>query len=181
MIMPNILIETLLWQFELTWRLASDFHLPHLTDENSLWEPVPGSWNVRCLANGKWTHDWADVEPSPAPAVTIGWITWQMIWWWSGLIAASKGQKPASHERVIWPGSAEAACRQLQALAREWSGILSGLNDLDLERPVVYLWPEPRPLRLVAAWANSELMKNIAEIGIIRHQFETSRVKAREE
>lgn len=178
--MEYTLSATLRWQFDLTWMLARDFHLPHLTDEGCLWEPVAGSWSVRRSPGGEWTHDWSDVEPTPAPTVTVGWITWQMIWWWSGLIAASKGQKPMSHEEVLWPGSAQGVRQRLEELAEEWSRTIAGLSDLELERPIDYMWSEPQPMRIVVAWANSELMKNIAEMGILRHQFEAWKLHAQQ-
>lgn len=36
-------------------------------------------------------------------------------------------------------------------------------------------WADPGPLRLTIAWATSELMKNIAEIGCVRHLFAAMR------
>jgi hypothetical protein len=65
--------------------------------------------------------------------------------------------------------------RRLETLSTEWADTLSRLDDADLERPLAYPWPEARPLRLAIAWANAELMKNVAEIGCIRHLFEASR------
>jgi hypothetical protein len=65
--------------------------------------------------------------------------------------------------------------RRLEALSTEWSDVLSRLDDSDLERPLTYPWREPRPLRLALAWANGELMKNVAEIGYVRLLFEASR------
>jgi hypothetical protein len=155
---------TLRWQFQLTWRLAAEVHLPALTDEACLWEPAPGSWTVRQSTDGKWRPDWSVPEPDPAPPTTIGW-----------LLAAICKDTPAAHHEVAWPGSADAVLGCLDTLSTEWTEVLSGLDDGDLERPLAYPWSEPRPLRIALAWANSELMKNIAEIGCIRHIFEASR------
>lgn len=80
---------------------------------------------------------------------------------------------------VMWPGSAQAVRDRLEELAEEWSSTLAGLSDLDLERSIYYMWSEPQPMRIVVAWANSELMKNIAEIGILRHQFEASKTHSK--
>ena len=168
-------LQTLQWQFRLTWKLAAEYHFPALTDEACLWEPAPGSWTVRQSKDGNWRPDWAEPEPDPAPPVTIGWVTWHLIWWWSGLLAAVRNETPAAHHEVAWPGSAVAVVRRLENLSTEWAGALTRLEDVDLERPLAYPWSEPRPLRLALAWANSELMKNIAEIGCIRHLFEASR------
>jgi hypothetical protein len=168
-------LQTLRWQFQLTWRLAADVHLPALTDDACLWEPAAGSWTVRQSTDGKWRPDWVVPEPDPAPPVTIGWLTWHLIWWWSGLLAALRNETPAAHHEVAWPGSADAVVGRLKTLSTEWADTLSRLDDGDLERPLAYPWPEARPLRLALAWANSELMKNVAEIGCIRHLFEASR------
>ncbi len=167
-------LETLRWQFRLTWKLAADVHLPALTDEACLWEPAHGSWTVRQSADGRWRPDWADAEPDPPPPTTIAWLTWHLIWWWSGLLAAVRAETPAAHHEVDWPGSADAVVRRLEVLSSEWSDVLSRLDDGDLERPLAYPWREPRPLRLALAWANSELMKNVAEIGYVRLLFEAS-------
>jgi hypothetical protein len=172
---PASQLQTLQWQFRMTWRLAAEMHLPALTDEACLWEPAPGCWTVRQSADGKWRPDWAEPEPDPAPPVTIGWLTWHLIWWWSGLLSAMRNETPAAHHEVTWPGSAEAVVRRLQSLSSEWEEVLSGLDEGDLERPISYPWTEPRPLRIALAWGNIELMKNIAEVGCIRHIFAASR------
>lgn len=167
-------LETLRWQFGLTWRLA-EVHLPALTDEACFWEPAPGAWTVRQSADGGWRPDWEVPEPDPAPPVTIGWLTWHLIWWWSALLAAIRNEPTIPRDEVLWPGSASAAVGRLRRLAAEWTELLSAFDEGDLERPLAYPWPEPRPLSLAIAWANSELMKNVAEIGAVRHIFVASR------
>jgi DinB family protein len=167
-------LDTLRWQFQLTWRLAG-YHLPALTDDACLWEPAPGAWTVRRAADGVWRADFAESEPDPAPPVTIGWLTWQIVWWWSNLQAAQRGEAAAGHRDVPWPGSAAAVRAKLDQLSAAWSETLGGLSEADLERPFAYPWSEPRPLRLALAWANAELMKNVAEIGAVRHVFEASK------
>jgi hypothetical protein len=172
--MSSSQLETLRWQFQLTWRLARA-HLPALSDRECLWEPAVGCWTVRRSPDGAWRPDWAETEPDPAPAITIGWLTWHLIWWWSGLLGAMRQQAPVAREDVFWPGSAVATVKRLEELSSAWADVLAGLDDADLERPFAYPWTEPRPLRIALAWANSELMKNIAEIGCMRHLFEASR------
>ncbi|MDQ2693655.1 MAG: DinB family protein [Chloroflexota bacterium] len=167
-------MDTLRWQFGLTWKLA-EFYLPALTDHACLWEPMPGSWNVRLSPDGKWHPDWVEPEPDPVPTVTIGWLTWHILWWWSGLIATIREEAPIPRESIFWPGSAEAVRRQLAGLSADWTGMLSGLQENDLEEPCTYPWREPRPLRYAVAWCNSELMKNIAEIGYGLHLFDAAR------
>ena len=167
-------LDTLRWQFTLVTRLAAH-HLPALTDDMCLWRPAPSAWTVRQDADGNWRPDWADVEPDPAPPATIGWITWHLIWWRSSLIAAARGETPPARESVLWPGGAAAAVAQLDSLTAEWSALLAALTENDLDRPIAYPWAEPQPLRRALAWANLELMKNIAEIGDMRRLYDASR------
>jgi hypothetical protein len=172
---PSSLLQTLRWQFELTWKLASQYHLPFLTDDVCLWEPASNSWTVRRLPNGRWRPDWVEPEPDPPPTTSIGWLTWLLIWWWSGLLAVVRKEMPVSRDEMDWPGSAGAAVQRLESLALDWEKFLSELDEGDLDMPVAYPWQEPRPLRIALAWVNIELMKNIAEIGCIRHLFEAYR------
>jgi hypothetical protein len=175
--MTSSQVDTLRWQFGLTWKLT-EFYLPALTDNACLWEPTPGGWNVRLSPDGTWRPDWVAPEPDPAPTVTIGWLTWHIIWWWSGLFSALRDETPAPRETIFWPGSAEAVRQQLVALSEGWTDVLSGLEDNDLSRPFTYPWTEPRPLSYAVAWCNSELMKNVAEIGYVLRLFESSRRQA---
>src|SRR5205823_941065 len=80
-----------------------------------------------------------------APPVTIAWILWHLIWWWSALIALMRDETPAPREHVGWPGSAAATVELLESMSQHWSGILANLTEQDLERPFAYPWPEPRP------------------------------------
>jgi DinB superfamily len=168
-------LQMLRWQFDLTWRLAG-YHIPALTDEACLWEPASGSWTVRRSADGAWRPDWSDKEPDPAPPVTIGWLTWHLIWWWSGARAALRQEAAVTRESVVWPGSADSVKRDLDVLAKDWSEILSRLTESDLETQLAYPWKEPRAAWHTLAWANAELMKNISEIGVVRHLYENARV-----
>lgn len=163
-------LEILRWQFSLVWRLAQH-HIPKLTDEACLFEPAPGSWSVRRRADGTWHPDWADRQPDPPPPVTIGWLTWQILWWWSSLTEAVADGRIPSREEVLWPGTARDTIEELQSLSARWTDILAGLEPSDLDRLVSYPWKEKRRLAIALAWANSELMKNIAEIGVLRHLF----------
>ncbi|HMO13404.1 MAG TPA: DinB family protein [Pirellulaceae bacterium] len=170
--MGRIIVDTLQWQYNLTWQLASEYHLSSLSDEECHWQPAENCWAVFQLPDGTWGHDWADEEPASAPSVTIGWITWQIIWWWSGLLASYKRELPPDHQAVKWPENAAGVRATLHELHTQWSEILAELCDNDLEQGFSFPWPEPQPFRLAIAWSNSELMKNVAEIGILRHCYQ---------
>src|SRR2546422_4647351 len=47
--------------------------LDGLTEAEYFWQPVPGSWTLRQLADGRWDADYAYPDPEPAPFTTIAW------------------------------------------------------------------------------------------------------------
>ncbi|OCB44103.1 damage-inducible protein DinB [Mycobacterium vulneris] len=157
-------------QFGLAWALA-DLHLSALSDEDHLWEPGPLVWTVHEDASGQWRPDFADIEPDPVPAPTIGWLTWHMIFWWSNALAHVDGRPPAPHSEIDWPGPA-AAVHRIRVLSARWSGLLDSLTDTDLLVPAAFPWgPDSgRSLADMVLWLNVELTKNAAEIGQLRLQ-----------
>ncbi|MBE9376556.1 hypothetical protein IQ251_19065 [Saccharopolyspora sp. HNM0983] len=59
------------WQFELTWSLL-DLHLVELVEEDFLAEPARHCWTMHRADDGGWVPDFAETEPDPLPAPTIG-------------------------------------------------------------------------------------------------------------
>jgi hypothetical protein len=61
-------------QFDLQWNLAHGPSLETLTDEEYLWEPVPGCWSIRPTGpGGRGEFEDARPDPEPAPVTTIAW------------------------------------------------------------------------------------------------------------
>jgi len=159
------------WQFRTAWRLAEEVHLPRLTDAMCVWRPQPASWTVHRAPDGRWSPDWADEDPrEPAPP-SIGWLTWHLIWWWSDALAVLRGAPVAERSDVLWPGSAHSAVAEIRRIAQAWDEAIEHLSARELQAPVAFPWPEPRPLIYTIAWVNLELMKNVAEIGTVANLF----------
>ncbi|MFB6555246.1 DinB family protein [Streptomyces sp. NPDC056405] len=111
-------------------------------------------------------------EPDPVPALTIGWVTWHIGYWWTATLRHCF-QDPAPSERaeVFWPGTAEGAVDWLRGLHRQWRARLGDLTDTELDstdRTVTLPWGEGMSLADVAGRVNVELTKNVAEIGLLR-------------
>lgn len=53
--------------------------LEGLTDDEYLWEPVPGCWSVRRRDDGRWAVDQVLPSPTPEPLTTIAWRLWHLI------------------------------------------------------------------------------------------------------
>lgn len=152
--------DLLRWQFEMTWSLF-EYHLDLLTPDDILWEPKnPNIITMR--HNGThWERDWPTPEQEATGVATIGWLTWHIGWWWT---AASDHVQQREPREVEWPGPAK-AIDWLRELHAEW---LDVLKDADLDTPTTFPWPEGMTVAHTVAWVNSELMKNVAEIGQLR-------------
>ncbi|WKG01226.1 DinB family protein [Mycolicibacterium sp. HK-90] len=162
------MIAELRRQFDLAWALT-DLHLSALSDEDHLWEPGPLVWTVHQDSSGRWRPDFAEIEPDPIPVPTIGWLSWHIIFWWSGALADVDGQTPPAPTEIEWPGPG-AAVQRIRVLSARWSGLLESLTDTDLLAPVTFPWGKDagRSLGDMAMWLNIELTKNASEIGQLR-------------
>ena len=100
--------------------------LDGLTDEEYLWEPVPGAWSIRPRAEartamaagcGDLVADFEFPEPEPAPVTTIAWRLGHVIVGIFGARnAAHFGGPPMDYTSVEWPGDAASALAMLDDL-----------------------------------------------------------------
>ncbi|CAL9488371.1 DinB family protein [Streptomyces sp. enrichment culture] len=163
-------------QFELTWSLF-EYHLERLEPEDFLWEPATPCWTLHRTADGTWVPDWAETEPDPVPVPTVAWLTWHLGWWWSVALDHLDGRPPRERTDIGWPGEGTPTVEWLRSLRTEWLTALDRLTDADLDATAPFPWPDD-PAHSVAdmlAWANAELMKNVAEIGQLRLLHAVSR------
>lgn len=168
--MPVARVELLLRQLDITWALF-EHHAEGLSDAQCLWAPADHHWTVRPDENGNWIADFAETEPDPVPAVTIGWITWHIGYWWSTVLECLDVDAQAMRAVKHWPGNARDAVGWLRDLHDRWRERLVGMTDPDLDStdPTAQLpWGAGMTLGDVAGWVNVELTKNVAEIGALR-------------
>ena len=98
------------------------------------------------------------------------WLQWHVGLWWSVAADRAFGEGTLDRESITWPGTATAATAWLVALHDSWVAELDRLADDDLARPAT--WPlRDGTLGDVVAWANIELMKNAAELGMLRFLY----------
>ncbi|MEG8276199.1 DinB family protein [Streptomyces sp. AHA2] len=156
-------------QFEVTWSLF-EYHLERLEPQDFLWEPAAHCWTVRRSADGTWTPDWADTEPDPVPVPTIAWVSWHIGWWWSVAVEHASGRTPPGRADVVWPGEGLPTIEWLRGLRTRWLDVLDTLTDARLDATAPFPWPsDPRyTVADMAAWVNTELTKNVSEIGQLR-------------
>ncbi|MFV2119257.1 DinB family protein [Streptomyces sp. Act-28] len=176
---PRYALDLLRRQFDLTWSLF-EYHLERLEPDDFLWEPAANCWTVRRAGDGTWVPDWAESEPDPVPVPTIGWLSWHIGWWWSVAVDHAHGRAPRERGDIVWPGAGGPAVEWLRGLRTDWLEALDRLSGADLDSTAPFPWKDD-PRHTVAhmvAWVNAELMKNAAEIGLLRLQRAADRPPA---
>ncbi len=167
--MPASRIDLLRSQFDLVWSLF-EYHLARLEPEDFLWEPTSYCWTVRRGADGNWVPDFAESEPDPVPVPTIAWVTWHIGWWWTATLDHARQRSPRKPTEIEWPGAGEPTITWLRGLRLEWLAVLEQLTESDLDATAPFPWqnaPDKTGAQMIG-WVNSELMKNVAEIGQLR-------------
>jgi hypothetical protein len=147
--------------------------LEGLTDDEYLWEPVEGCWNVRPLSKtpGGWTVDYPEVHPDPPPFTTIAWRMLHIsdgntVYWEH---AFGPGKK--NFWDLVPHGSASEALGYLIKIQGPITTTLASLDDgmLDEERPTHF--GVPWPARRVLAVLIDEQLHHGAEIGVLRDLY----------
>src|SRR6266545_5541585 len=127
--------EQLLLQLTWHWDNHVRPRLDGLTDDEYLWEPVPGAWSIRPGDDGL-VIDWAYPEPQPPPVTTIAWRLTHVIVGVFGLRNASHfGGPPLSYDHDL-PADAAAALTMLDDGYARWVAGVRGLGAEGLLQPV---------------------------------------------
>ncbi|WP_347354546.1 DinB family protein [Intrasporangium sp.] len=172
----ELLVEQLDWHWthQLRARLAS------LSDDEYLWEPTPGAWNLHPRGqgttefqggSGELTIDWAYPEPSPAPVTTIAWRLAHVI---VGVLGARVhghfGGPEADYLTWDYSGTAQGALTQLDEAYAAWLSGLRTWSDADLLEPC---GPAEGPWQdtargVLVLHINREVIHHGAEIALLR-------------
>ncbi|MFC4065017.1 DinB family protein [Actinoplanes subglobosus] len=170
-------------QLDWHWRVHFRPRLDGLSDDEYLWEPVPGAWNVRprstgstgmAAGGGEFTIDWETPEPSPPPVTTIAWRLGHMIVGVLGMRnAAHFGTGSTHYLSHHYAGTAAGALEQLDEAYHAWSGGVASLGAEGLERPC---GPAEggfaaEPMATLVLHINREMIHHGAEILLLRDLF----------
>ncbi len=171
-------------QIDWHWRTQLRRRLDGLTDEEYLWELVPGAWSVRPrgtghapiqAGSGAMTIDWAVPEPSPAPVTTIAWRLGHLLVGVLGARLASHfGGPPTDYASYDYPSTAAEALDRLDAGYAAWlAGVRGWAAQGSMAAPS---GPAEGPYadRSRAALAlhiNRELIHHGAEVALLRDLY----------
>lgn len=157
--------------------------LKGLTDEEYLWEPVPGSWSVRPrgtgsapvqAGSGDFTIDFAFPEPEPAPVTTIAWRLGHLV---VGVLGARNAAHfdgpPCDYDGWPYAGTADAALTQLDEAYARWVDGVRALGEVGLARPC---GPAEGPfadlpLAALVLHINREVIHHGAEVALLRDLY----------
>jgi hypothetical protein len=174
-----------------TLRDQLDFHYRHmfrprvegLTDEEYLWEPVPGSWSIRPrgtgtsptpIGAGDLQRDDAPDDPSPAPVTTIAWRIAHMTVECLSMRTMNHFDGPTAHwETWEYTGSADRALAQLDAAYDAWAAGVEKLGEDGLARPVgpAEGYFAESPYADLVLHINRELIHHGAEVCLLRDLY----------
>ena len=176
----TLLAEQLEWH----WHGQLRPRLEGLTDDEYLWEPAPGGWNVRPRGtdggpgSGPFTIDFTYPAPDPAPVTTIAWRLAHVIVGVFGMRAASHfGGAPMTYDDVPYAGTAAEALRRLDETHDAWITGVRGLDDAALARPVgpaEHGYAES-PMAELVLHIHREAIRHGAEIPAPRHPDDARR------
>ncbi|MFN8514896.1 MAG: DinB family protein [Chloroflexia bacterium] len=175
-------LAPILAQFEFARGRLLD-RLVGLTDDEYLWEPVPGCWSIRPRAqvaanrsygSGAWQLERAYPEPEPAPFTTLAWRLCH-------LASGTQPPRRLHHRHQIAdlrhlrdPPHRRRRHRRPHRRPRRLARALTSATDADLDRVghSIPLGPRPHPPFLdITWWVNQELLHHGGEIALLRDLY----------
>ncbi len=160
----------------------SQARLAGLTDEEYLWEPVPGAWSVRPrgagvtpspMGPGEWLLDFERPEPEPTPFSTIAWRVGHLIGCFAGRWEWTFGSRSIDPKELVqYTPSAKEALDQLWLEVERWRRDVGTLTDAQLDTVGFGQYPyglDPQlPIIAIVWWLNRELIHHTAEVALLR-------------
>jgi len=170
------LLEQLTWHWDNQLRPRFE----GLTDEEYLWEPVPGAWSLRPRGqartarfggSGEVVVEFAFPEPTPPPLTTIAWRLAHVIVGVLGMRNASHfGGTPTSYDDHDYAATAKGALDQLDEQYERWVTGVRALGEDGLDRPVGPAegpWAKS-PYSELVLHIHREVIHHGAEIALLR-------------
>jgi hypothetical protein len=178
-------------RWNLTLRDQADFHyrrlfrprLAGLTDEEYLWEPVPGCWSIRPrgassspapIGGGPLQRDDAPGDPDPAPVTTIAWRVAHLTVECLSIRTMNHFGGPTVHwETWEHTDRADRALAQLDAAYDAWTAGVESLGEDGLAAPCGGSEGpfSEAPMADLVLHLNRELIHHGAEICLLRDLY----------
>ncbi|MTD14277.1 DinB family protein [Nakamurella sp. YIM 132087] len=173
--------EELLLQESWHWDAQLRPRLEGLTDEEYLWEPVPGSWNLRPRAEsrtswavGTGTHllDFEMPEPEPPPVTTIAWrLLHVVVGVFGERNARYFGGPSMSYRDFDYPATAAGGLAALDAGEAIWRAGVASLDEAALVENCREEGFEEDSMAALVLHIHREIIHHGAEICLLRDLY----------
>ena len=167
---------------------GSDTRVDPMTDEEYLWEPVPGCWSVRRRTDGPgpratllagagdWGRDAASYpHPWPPPVTTIAWRLNHLGEMLTLRADHTAGCHVLTRDDHPVSGDAAGAVAAFDAGAAAWRKALLSVDDAALDTVGYCTYPHgsdpEEPFLDIVWWVNQELLHHGAEIALLRDLY----------
>jgi hypothetical protein len=158
--------------------------LAGLTDEEYLWEPVPGAWNLRPRGSqrtansagaGGWVWEYESPTPEPPPLRTIAWLMWHIAAACQVRADWTTGEHSMTADAIRCPPTAAGGVQLLRDNVSQWRAVFDALTPQEYAQVGRCSFPEgldPHvPLRDVLWWQNREVIHHGAEVSMLRDLY----------
>jgi hypothetical protein len=142
--------------------------LSGLTDDEFAWEPVDGCWRVYQDETGRWTYDYEEPDPQPAPFTTIGWRLVHLALCKVMYHEWAFGPRELTWLTIETPPDVASSVETLGWGHGLLAGDLAELADSDLEAPVLTNWGEEWPAWRIFTTMIDHDRHHGAEIAVLR-------------
>ena len=170
-------------QLEFYWDVHLRPRLDGLTDEEYLWEPVPGCRSVRPGPDGRFVVDEVRPAPDPPPVTTIAWRIVHLgagcfanrtsAFFGDGSVPDDADMADPRHLPAELPGTARDAIAFLDGTYQKWHDSIAALDGEALCRPLGPKghWFAKEPMAALIVHINREVMHHGGEIGVLRDLY----------
>lgn len=158
-----------------------------LSDDEYLWEPVPGAWSLRRHADGpgpgatvlvgagEWGRDGGRPHPWPPPVTTIAWRMAHLTEMLTLRAEWTIGEHRRHEDDLVYAGDAAGAVQALGDGVRAWREALTTADDAALDQVGRSTYPDGSdaedPFLDLVWWVNQEVLHHGAEIALLRDLY----------
>jgi hypothetical protein len=166
---------------------GSPVSVPAMTDDEYLWEPVPGCWSVRRRADGpgpgatvlrgagEWGRDSAEQHPYPPPFTTIAWRLSHISEMLTLRADYTAGGRDMTSDSYRNSGDAGGAIMAFGAAVNAWREALVSTDEAALDMIGYSSYPYGSDSEDVFIdtvwWVNQEILHHGAEIALLRDLY----------
>lgn len=154
-----------------------------LSDDEYLWEPVPGMWSLRpagaattsgAYGLGEWVLDHERLDPfAPGPPSTIAWRLNHLLSGFAGRWEWTFGGRSVDPREVVeFSPNASETLSALDSQVERWAASVEAMTDEQLDVPGYGQYPmglDPQlPFIGIVWWVNREFIHHMAEVALLR-------------